>query len=466
VSVSDRVGFPQALALLVAGSYFMEMLDGTIIATAAPAMAQTFGVRPVDINVVMTAYLIAVAVLVPASGWVGERFGTRTVFLIAVAVFTLSSAACAACGSLGWLVVARVVQGFGGALMVPVGRLVVLRAVDQRQVLRAMAFLTWPGLIAPVVAPAIGGLLTGALSWRWIFVLNLPLGVVAFVAALRLIPPGRAPAQAGLDWWGFVWVGTGLAGLVVGMDAVGAEPADVVLIAAGLLAGFAALVVAVRHLRRTPNPMLDLSVLRIRTFRVASFSGTGYRLLIFALPFVLPQLFQVGFGWGPVQAGVLLLFLFVGNLAIKPATTPLLRRFGFRPVLLVSCAGGVASIVGMAFLTAGTPLAVIAGLLLVSGVFRSVGFSAYNAITYDGVQPAELPRANALATTLLQIASGIGVAVGALAVRVGEPLSASWEWGAVGAYRIAFLLLALLLALSSTELLALPRNAGAALTAR
>ncbi|WP_322098034.1 MFS transporter [Nakamurella alba] len=457
--------FPRALALLVAGAFFMENLDGTIIATAAPAMAESFGVRPVDINVVMTAYLVAVAVLVPASGWLGERFGSRTIFLTAVAIFTASSALCAVCTDLTWLVIARIVQGLGGALMVPVGRLVVLRAVSTSQMLRAIAFLTWPGLVAPVIAPLVGGLLTDYLSWRWIFVINVPLGIAAFLISLRLVPQLRSHRLPGLDWVGFLLVAVGLGALVTGMDLIGHEPPNWLLAGIGVGVGLLGCVVAVWHLRRHRHPMLDLTVLRIRAFRVASYAGTFYRLIIVALPFLLPLMFQVGFGWSPVTAGVLVLFLFLGNVGIKPATTPLLRTFGFRTVLVVSTLGGIGAMVGMAFLTAQTPYVVVALLLTVSGVFRSVGFTAYNSITYAGVGSDELPSANALSTTLQQIASGLGVALGALALRVGEPLAAGWSLDSIGPYRIALLLLAALLLLCSLQLLGLAKDEGSELTA-
>lgn len=456
--------FPRALALLVAGAFFMENLDGTIISTAAPKMADSFGVRPVDINIVMTAYLLAVAVLVPASGWVAERFGSRRIFVLALVVFTVASGLCAVGQDLFQLILARVAQGAGGAMMVPVGRLVVLRATTRPQMIRAIAFLTWPALAAPIIAPAVGGLIATYTSWRWIFVLNLPLGVVAVIVALRLVPQIREHDSPPLDWIGFLLLGVGLGALVAGMDNVGHEPVRWTLVIGGTVVGLAVLALGVRHLRRAAAPMLDLSVLRFQTFRVSVLSGSVARLVIMAVPFVLPLAFQVGFGWSPLRSGVLVLCLFAGNMGIKPATTPLLRRFGFRGVLIWAGLGSTVTIAACGFLQAQTPLWVIVAVLTLSGVFRSVSFSAYNSITYAAIEDHDMSRANALSTTIQQIATGLGIALGALVLRLAAPLASAIGLSGSGPYHVAFVVLAGISAITLIESLQLPRDAGEALT--
>src|SRR3954447_2428886 len=453
----------RGLALLVAGAMFMEILDGTVIAPAAPHIGASFGVPAVSVNVAITAYVLAVAVLIPISGWLADRFGARRVFTSAIAVFTLASMACAAAPSLPWLVAARVVMGIGGAMMVPVGRLVVLRTTAKTALIRAIAYLTWPALAAPVIAPALGGVLSTYASWRWIFLVNVPLGLAGLVLARRLVPDVRAPGSPSLDWRGFLLVAGGTAALVVGLEDVGSARPDALVAVAGLGGGALVLVAAVAHLVRTSRPLVDLRVLRVATYRVTALAGSGYRAAITAIPFLLPLFFQLGFGWTAARAGLVVIALFVGNVGIKPATTPLMRRFGIRTVMLGAIAGSVLCLVAMAFLQPSTPLPLLLTLLLLSGVFRSVGFTAYNSVAFADVEPARMTGANTLTSTLQELGAGLGVAVGALLVRLGEavgPADPSWP------YRAAFVLLAVLLLGPTAEGLALHRRTGDAITGR
>src|SRR5215210_2040058 len=345
------------LALLVAGTFFMENLDGTIIATAAPMMAADLGVGAVDVNVAITAYLVTIAVGIPVSGWLTDRFGGRRVLLVAIATFTIASVLCAVSGSLGMLVVARTLQGIGGAMMVPVGRLVVLRATAKRDLLDATAYLTWPALLAPVLAPALGGWIVSVASWPWIFLINLPLGVVAFVVASRIVPQQQAPYVGPLDWVGFLLCAGFLSCLLAGVELVGVStrmgPIGIVMVTA---AGLALAVGSWWWLRRTAHPLLRFGALRKPSFRAGNVGGSVYRMVISAAPFLLPLMFQVGFGWSPVMAGGLVLLLFVGNVAIKPATSPLIRRLGFRAVLVASIAAGGLVFGLIATLSAASPL--------------------------------------------------------------------------------------------------------------
>src|SRR3954454_21445003 len=274
----------RGLALLVAGAMFMEILDGTVIAPAAPHIAADFGVPAVAVNVAVTAYVLSVAVLIPISGWLADRFGARRVFTAAVAVFTLASVGCAAAPSLGWLVATRVLMGAGGAMMVPVGRLVVLRTTAKSDLIRAMAYLTWPALVAPVFAPALGGVLSTYASWRWIFLINVPLGLAGLVLARRLVPDVRQPHADTLDWRGFALTAVGVAALVVGMENIGTATPDRAVVTVSLAVAGAALSAAVVYLLRVPRPLLDLRILRIATYRVTASGGAVFRAVISAVP--------------------------------------------------------------------------------------------------------------------------------------------------------------------------------------
>jgi EmrB/QacA subfamily drug resistance transporter len=458
----------RGLALLVAGSYFMEILDGTVIAPAAPHIAADLGVAAVDINVAITAYVLTLAVLIPVSGWLADRFGARRVFLTAVAVFTLASVGCAAAVDLPMLVATRVLQGVGGAMMVPVGRLVVLRTTAKARLVQAIAYLTWPALVAPVLAPAIGGALSTYASWRWIFVINVPLGVAAFVLARRLVPDIRAERPVALDRRGFALTAVGVAALVIGLESLGsATPRPVaVVVALGIAA--AALVAAVFSLLRSPNPLLDLRILKIDTYRVTAAGGSVFRSIISAIPFLLALFFQLGLGWSAAQAGLVVIALFLGNVAIKPTTTPLMRRFGIRTVMLAAIVASAACLVGMAFVTAATPLVLLLPLLVASGVFRSVGFTTYNSVAFADVEAARMTHATTLNSTLQELGAGVGVAVGALLVRLGAPVSHAigLGGGADQPFRVAFVLLAVLLVVPLIEGLLLDRTAGNAVTGR
>ncbi|WP_326565232.1 MFS transporter [Amycolatopsis rhabdoformis] len=454
------MGFRRGLALLVAATFFMEIIDATVIAPAAPLMAADLGVSSVDVNVTITAYVLTLGVLIPISGWLTDRFGARRVFATALVLFTLSSLACAFAPNLVLLTTARVVQGVGGAMMVPVGRLVVLRATPKKDLVRAVAYLTWPALLAPVVAPVVGGLLAQYASWRWIFVINLPLGVAALAVAWAIVPDLRAERPAPFDRAGFAWVAVGTAALVVALEGLGSGFGPVTAVALAVAAG--GLGSAVRHLLRAPNPLLDLRILRIATYRITAATGSIYRGVITAIPFVLPLLFQLGFGWSAARAGLVVIALFVGNVGIKPATTPLMRAFGIRTVLLASIVVGAACLVGLAFVRADTPLPVLLALLLVSGIARSTGFTAYNSVAFADVDEPLMNHANTLLSTLQELGAGLGVAIGALLIRAGGLLTTD----APGPFRVALALLAVLLVIPFVAAIRLSRSAGNVVTGR
>ncbi|MCW2598837.1 MAG: family efflux transporter permease subunit [Frankiales bacterium] len=450
------------VALLVAGAFFMENLDGTIIATAAPKMAQSLSVSSVDISVAITSYLLTLAVLIPASGWVSERWGPRRVFCVAIAIFTIASALCAASTSLPELAATRVLQGVGGAMMVPVGRLTVLRIIDKQDLIRAIAYLTWPALLAPVLAPALGGVIVTYASWRWIFLVNVPLGAMAIVLALRVIPPSTQLRPPRFDWLGLGLTASALASLLGAGELAQADRTDWVALAGLGAVGVALCGVATAYLGRVEHPVLDLRAMRIQTFRVAHAGGLVYRVTILAVPFLLPLMFQDGFGWSPVKAGLVVLFVFVGNIGIKPLTTPLLQRWGFRPVLIFAAWGAVLSQACFALLSGDMPLAAVLVLMTLSGAARSIGFTAFNTMAFADVESEAMTAANTLSSSLQQLAAGLGVAVGALALRVGGPISSSLglSGSALTPYRVGFAVLAAISLIPVIEASRLPASAG------
>jgi EmrB/QacA subfamily drug resistance transporter len=454
--------------VLVAGAFFMENLDATIIAPAAPAMAADFGVQPVQINVAMTAYLLTVAVLIPASGWLADRFGARAVFTLAITLFTVASIGCAVAPTLGALTVARVFQGMGGAMMVPVGRLVVLRSTDKSELIKAIAYLTWPALVAPVLAPPLGGLLSEFASWRWIFLINVPLGVIGLFFALRLVPDVRSTERRRLDWRGFLLTAIGVAALVIGLEQIGTGGLNWAFIAIALGTALLVLAADIGYLLRSRHPLLDLRTLQIHSLRAAVAGGTVFRLVISAIPFLLPLFFQVGFGWSAAQAGGIVIALFAGNVGIKPLTTPLMRTLGIRTVLLIALSMSIGCLLAMGLLQTTTPLTVIIIVLAVSGVFRSVGFSAYNSVAFSDVPADRMSHANTLHATLQELGAGLGIAVGALLVRVGEPvgeaLGLADDPGTP--YRVAFVLLGAIMLVPLVEAVLMPASAGGAVTGR
>jgi len=456
-------------ALLVAGCFFMENLDGTIVTTAAPRIGEALHVASTSVGLVIAAYMVTLAVFIPLSGWLAARWGARPVFLTAIVIFTLSSVACAASGTLAELVVFRVTQGIGGAMMVPVGRLVVLAHTSKAQMLRMVALLVWPGLVAPVVAPLAGGVITTYASWQWLFLVNVPLGVLAFIVAWRLIDsPHTDEVAPPLDPIGGVLTCGGLAAatyMAYLLSQSRVSWSGVVVCAVVAVLGLAG---AAMHLLRVPHPLVNLRTLRVPTFRAALGSGTLFWTAITAIPFVLTLLFQDAFGWSPVKSGALVVFVFIGNVTIKPTTTPLLRRFGFRPVLVASTAGAAATMVAAAFIRADTPLALIATIGVLNGFGRSVSLTCYSTIAFSDTPPEQIRDANTLQATAQQLAVGLGVPLGAVAIRAGGPLADLLPGATTTAdpYSLAFVLLALVALVATAAALRLHPDAGSAVTRR
>ena len=453
-------------ALLVAGAFFMEFLDGTVIATALPDMAKSFGVQAVDLNIGISAYLITLAVLIPASGWIADRFGARKVFAVALAIFTLASVFCGLSTTVDQFVAMRVLQGMGGALMVPVGRLAVLRTTPKNQLITAIATLTWPALVAPIIGPPLGGFITSYADWRWIFFINVPLGIIAIILALRIIPDLHEDTRRPFDTPGFIATTIAMVSLVYAMESMGAQQMQG-MVTLGLLGlGALTLIYALRHFQRAQWPMIRLDAMQVPTFRVTMYGGSLFRASISAVPFLLPLMFQVGFGMDAFHSGLLVLAVFVGNLTIKPATTPLIRSLGFKKLLLINGALNVLALLACAFITPDTPVWLIMLILYLGGVFRSVQFTAVSTLAFSDVPSAQMSYANTLFSTATQLAVGLGITLGAIGIRIGEKASELLGIVAVPgiSFRLAFVAIALICLVGIFDTLRLTSDAGSAVS--
>jgi EmrB/QacA subfamily drug resistance transporter len=451
--------------LIVAVALFMENMDSTVISTALPAIARDIGANPLALKLAITSYLLSLAIFIPASGWTADRFGARTVFRTAIAVFMLGSIGCALSSSLTDFVIARIVQGMGGAMMTPVGRMVMVRSVPKRDLVNAMAWVTVPALIGPVLGPPVGGFITTFATWHWIFIINVPIGLVGIALATRYIGDFRAEDLEPFDFVGMVLAGIGIAGVAFGLSVLGLDflpwPMVVALITAGSIFITAYLV----HAKRTPSPVLDLTLLRLPTFRASLTGGFMFRLGIGAMPFLLPLMLQLGFGMTPFSSGLVTFTGALGAMTMKAAAATILRRFGFRTVLVANCLVSAVFLAACATFTQTTPVAVMIAVLLVGGFFRSLQFTCINTIAYAEIEPARVSRVTSLDAVSRQLALSAGIAFGALVVelvarsRGGGPLVAS-------DFSPAFLAVAAVSALSLIVFARLPADAGAELSGR
>ncbi len=442
----------------------MEFLDGTVIATALPDMARDFGVTAVELNIGISAYLITLAVLIPASGWIADRFGARAIFTLALAIFTLASVFCGLSTEVHIFVAMRILQGVGGALMVPVGRLAVLRTTPKHQLIKAIATLTWPALVAPIIGPPSGGFITRYASWHWIFFINVPLGLAAIILSLRIIPDIRETERRSFDLSGFITTSVAMVSLVTAMERLGDRQPQIWPTLALAALGFGCLLYSIRHFRRAAAPMVRLDALQVPTFRVTMYGGSLFRASISAVPFLLPLLFQVGFGMDPFHSGLLVLAVFVGNLTIKPATTPLIRWLGFRRLLLINGALNVCSLLACALLTPQTPVWAIMLILYLGGVFRSIQFTGVSTLAFADVPAAQMSDANTLFSTASQLAVGLGITLGAIGIRLGEQVG-DWlhltELPGIS-FRLSFVFIALICLVGMIDSLHLAKRPAAA----
>ncbi len=417
-----RVPMPSSrlIPLIIASALFMENMDSTIIATSLPAIARDLGTDAIVLKLAFTTYLLSLTVFIPISGWVADRFGARHVFRAAIAIFTLGSIACGMATTLGELVAARGLQGIGGAMMVPVGRIILLRAVPKSELVDALAWLTIPALIGPLVGPPIGGFITDSFGWRWVFWMNVPFGIAAIIFATVMMPETRVEEVPPLDVRGFLLSGLGLSCLVFGFTVLGRDLLPGYSPTVLVVAGIVLTALYVRHAQITPRPILDLRLLRIETFRAGVLGGSLFRIGVGAVPFLLPLMFQLAYGMSAFESGLITFVAAAGAISMKFGAARMIRRFGFKRLLLVNGLLASLSISVMGLLSAETPYLIAVALLFAGGFLRSLQFTALNAMAYSDIDNAQASYGTALYTVAQQLSLSMGVVLAAFVLEAAQ----------------------------------------------
>jgi EmrB/QacA subfamily drug resistance transporter len=450
-------------SLIVACALFMQNLDSTVLSTALPNMATAFGADPVHMSVALTSYMLSLAVFIPASGWVADRYGARQVFRAAIVVFTVGSVLCGRADSLWFLVLSRVIQGIGGAMMVPVGRLVLLRTIPKNEMVAAMSWLSVPAMIGPVIGPPLGGFIVTYANWRWIFDINVPIGVLGVVLVTLFIDESKDPDPMPFDGWGLLWSGLCLATVMMGVETIGKHLVPESWTVGIILFGVAAGVIYMQHAKRLARPLLDFRLLRIPTFAISCGAGSMFRLGVGALPFLMPMMLQLDFGYTASQSGLTTFATAAGALGMKPVATSILRRFGFRDTLLWNGALAALSLGICAAFRPEWPVWVLYVVLLVGGVFRSLQFTSFNTVVYADVSRPMMSAATSMYSTIQQLSMTVGITIGAASLEAARAFSGHVEPG-LDDFSFAFLVVGVLALASSPMALFITRDAGAEMT--
>ncbi|QSQ27932.1 DHA2 family efflux MFS transporter permease subunit [Pyxidicoccus parkwayensis] len=402
----------------MASALFMEFIDSTALSTALPSLSTAFGTDPVHLKLALTSYILALAVVAPASGWVADRFGPRRVFMVAMTVFLAGSVLCGFSRTLEQMVLFRTIQGVGGALMTPVGRLIVVNSAPRERLVSAMSWFTMPALVGPLVGPPLAGFILGVGSWPWIFFINVPVGVLGMLAVLRFVPPLYQPDPGPFDTKGFILAAIAITALMGAAETagVGLVPLWVQLVLGGIaVAGLAAYIA---YARRKERPVLNLRLVGFDTYRASLIGGTLVRVGLGATPFLLPLLFQIGMGWSPVQAGLVTIGTGAGAMACKPVAPAVLRRFGFRNTLIASNVATALLTALPAVFRASTPIPFIITALVVGGFMRSLQFTALNTVAYADIPQRSISNASTLAVVTQQMGMSLGISFGGLMLHV------------------------------------------------
>ena len=451
--------------LIIASALFMENLDSTIIATALPSIAASLGESPLRLSLAITCYLFSLAVFIPISGWVADRFGARNVLRLGILVFVAGSIGCGLSHSLGGFVLARSLQGMGGAMMMPVGRLILLRSTPKSELIQAMAWMTMPALVGPVLGPPVGGFITTYFSWHWIFWINVPIGFVGILLVTRFIPKIEVPRPPPFDGLGFLMCATGLIGVVAGFETIGRDIVPGWAILALFAAGTVMLTLYTRHAMRVANPILDLRLLKVSTYRDAQIGAFLFRMGVGAIPFLLPMMLQLGFGLSAFKSGLLTFTAALGAMSMKATARPIVRMFGFRPVLLVNAVVSSVLLGCIGLFQPTTPYALIVALLLIGGFFRSLQFTCVNAVTYADIEPTQMSRATSFASMGQQLSLSVGAGTGALLLHLSVGASGHDALTAAD-FTPAFFIVALISVSSLLSFMRLPADAGADMAGR
>ncbi|MET3601613.1 DHA2 family efflux MFS transporter permease subunit [Martelella mangrovi] len=448
--------------LIMAVALFMEQMDSTVISTALPAIAADLGVGPITLKLALTTYMVALAIFIPVSGWMADRFGAKRIFRLAIIVFLLGSVCCAFSGNLLEFVLSRFLQGMGGAMMTPVGRLVILRTTDRSELVRAMALLTIPALVGPMAGPPLGGFITTYFSWHWIFLINVPIGIVGLIMTGIFLPVIEDQPPSNLDWKGFFLVALAASGLVFGLSVISlpALPPATGFITTGI--GVLAAIWYVRHARRKERPLLNLSLFQNDCFRTAIASSTFFRMATGAFPFLMPLMLQIGFGLNPFESGMITFVGAIGALATKFIAPRVFTAFGFRTVLLSAALGAALLTISFIWFEATTPHLVIIGILFVTGLCRSFFFTGVNALGYSDIDNRQASQATAMTSMFQQVSLALGVAFAAVILEI----TGYFTGGSltVAHFHVAFFVVSIISFIAIIPLLRLDREAGAAVS--
>lgn len=445
--------------LILAIALFMEQMDSTVIATALPAIAADINTNPIALKLALTSYLVAVATFIPLSGWMADRFGAKRVFVAAIIVFMAGSLACAVANTLTWFVGSRFLQGMGGAMMTPIARLILVRGTEKSKLIDALAWLTIPALAGPVIGPPLGGFLTTYFSWHWIFLINIPIGILGIFATLRFLPEIRPETPSRIDWPGFMLVAMAASGVIFGLSVISLPALPVTWGLAAIAIGTLSAILYLRHVRYVQSPILDIRLLAVSVYRATVISGSIFRIGNGALPFLVPLMLQLGFGLDPFQSGMITFVSAAGAIAMKFAVRPIFAAFGFRRVLLAGSLVSAIFIAAIAGINEKTPVYWLYGLLLTIGFTRSLYFTGLNALSFSEMKPETMAQATAVNATFQQLSVAAGVA---MAGAILEGYSAANNGSlSHSAFVVAFLIVGFVSALAAIPFLRMDPAAGA-----
>lgn len=448
--------------LILAIALFMEQMDSTVIATSLPAIARDLDVGPITLKLAMTSYLVALGVFIPLSGWAADKFGAKRIFISAIVVFMAGSILCAMSDSLVSFVLARFLQGMGGSMTTPVGRAILLRSTKKSDLISAMAMFTIPGVIGPLVGPPIGGFITTFFRWEWIFLINIPIGMIGIVLSAIYLPKIEMPQPPPADITGFFLSGIGAAGFVFGLSVVSLPALPPMIGIAAIVAGTLSTLLFIRHARRHPHPVLDLNLFSIETFRVCVTSGTIFRIAMGAVPFLLPLMLQLGFGLSAFHSGMITFVAAGGALFTKFAARRVFTRFGFRRTLLVAACLSAVGTASNALFFPDTPYLMLIAVLFLTGFVRSFFFTGINILGFADIEQHQTSQATALNAVIQQISGAVGVAFAGIVLEL-HGLATGQALG-VSSFHIAFLCVAVLNVVAAIPISRLPANAGSSVS--
>jgi EmrB/QacA subfamily drug resistance transporter len=467
----SRLRLPGALALprhilvplIVSCSLLMQNLDSTALVTALPLIAESLSETPLRLHMAITAYMLAFAAFLPLSGWVADKYGARQIFRLSMLIFTVSSIMCGYAQTYEQLILFRIIQGFGGAMMVPVGRLILVRSVPKAELVNAMIIMGLPSFIGPVLGPVVGGFIATFASWRWIFWMNVPVGIFGIFLVTVFIKDVRETSVKSFDWTGFAMLSFGLGAAVFGLDAVMTRHATDALSLLLLPAGAMSLALYVFHARRSDKPILDLSLLRIASFRISITTGSIFRIGIGANPFLLPMMMQVGFGYSPFHSGLITCVSSIGAFFMRTVAKKLLTFFGFRNVLIWNGMIAGLFLAACGLFRPDTSKAIMLAVIFMGGVFRSLQFTSLNAVAYADLDQSQMSHATSFQQMSQRLSMSVGIAVAATILHVA---SGSSNTVPVSAFAWAFAIIGLGSTISSFWFARLPLDAGAEMSGR